>query len=311
MAGGLAILASLSLGCGRAVRVADIRLDPEPGGTGRSPAAVTGYAEAVEAIAAIMRSELGLPLPRQLRVFVYPGGAAYAEGLVRHGSIGPARARRIAAYSIALGQRGRLFINDGALRGKPRAAWLGVVAHELTHLAQYELSGGRRGTSEQWLREGMADWVAAYALDRLGEDPFGRRRQNSLAAVAPLLLSLAPGKLTLSELGTPLGWERQQIEEPPRPLYRLAFLLADQLAGRGGFGSLVAYFQAFASHDDRAGHFHRAFGLPLEQFERTALSLLRLEARRAGPPPPCEHGVEPAIGPSELPGLDLRGPCPD
>ena len=50
-------------------------------------------------------------------------------------------------------------------------------------VSQYELSAGRRGRSEQWLREGMAGWIAARVLERLGEGSFARHRDDALRGV--------------------------------------------------------------------------------------------------------------------------------
>jgi hypothetical protein len=41
-----------------------------------------------------------------------------------------------------------------------------LLAHELTHTVQYELGGGHRGTSDQWLREGFAGVRRATIVDR-------------------------------------------------------------------------------------------------------------------------------------------------
>ena len=44
--------------------------------------------------------------------------------------------------------------------------WLRLIAHELTHVSQFELAGGE-GRAEQWLAEGMAEHVAFQVLERL------------------------------------------------------------------------------------------------------------------------------------------------
>ena len=114
------------------------------------------YDAAVQVIASIMGRELGLPLPRRVTVFVYPTGAAYAEGLVSVGGISPRRASEISPGSIALGQHRRLFINDEALRGRCRSVWLALLAHELTHASQYETLDRRGATVMDLARAGQA-----------------------------------------------------------------------------------------------------------------------------------------------------------
>ncbi|MBI3457933.1 MAG: hypothetical protein HY002_19320 [Candidatus Rokubacteria bacterium] len=152
-----------------------------------------------------------------------------------------------------------------------------MVTHELTHVAQYELSGGRRGHSEQWLREGMAEWVACWMLDRLGESTFFHERYQAGKAVALDLPALQSDPPDLVDLGRPGGWETRHLRSGDRITYRLAFLLTDELVRRHGFDRLIAYFRAFADSDDRFGHFQRTFGRSLREFEADALSRIRDE----------------------------------
>jgi hypothetical protein len=157
-----------------------------------------------------------------------------------------------------------------------------VVAHELTHLAQYELSGGRRARSEQWLREGMADWVTSRVLERLGEGTFRHRRQQACGAVARGLSALGGEPFDLTDLGNPGAWEVRALGAEGRLAYRLAFLLTDDLIRRHGFKSLIAYFRAFAESDDRPHHFQRVFGLSLKEFEHAAPARVREEVQGCG-----------------------------
>jgi hypothetical protein len=234
-------------------------------------------------VTAIIVTELDLPLPRQFTVFVYSTRAEYQQGLVRVAGISLLRAVEIADSAVGLGHHRQIFINDEALRGAPRRDWLGVVAHELTHAAQYELSGGRRGRSEQWLREGMADWVRFLVLERVGEDTFRRQRERVLRAVAGVLPALRDNPPDLLALGSPPGWSARTVHSGGRLTYGLAFLLTDDLIRRHGFESLRAYFRAFTDSDDRFGHFQRAFGRSLAEFQSEALDRIRTESERRKP----------------------------
>lgn len=276
------LLAVLVAGCARATLVLPVQVEPKTLAAQVPPGRVTGYEPAVQAITAVLVVELGLSLPSRFTVFVYPTRSEYEQGLVREGHLPPARAAEIAENSVGLGQHRRLFINDEAFRGVCRRAWLGVVAHELAHMAQYELSGGRRGRSEQWLREGMADWVAFQVLERLGEGTFLRERKRAMSAVARALPA-PDDPLDLVDLGRPQRWAARVLRSGDRFTYRLAFLLSDDLIRQHGFESLIAYFRAFADSDDRFGHFQRAFGVSLEEFEYDALGRIRNEVER-GPP---------------------------
>lgn len=271
------LTALLLAGCARAPFVLPVRVEPDTLAAWAHTRTPTDYGSAVRVIAAVMVLELELPLPDRFTVFVYPSRAGYQAGLVREGRLPPARAAEIAGYSVGLGQHRRLFVNDEALRGARRSVWLGVVAHELTHLAQYELTGGRRGRSEQWLREGMADWVAFRVLERLGEDTLHRQRERTLSAVAAALPAFRDDPLDLVVLGSPTGWAARSVRSGGRLTYGLAFLLTDDLIRRRGFESLRAYFRVFADSDDRFGHFRRAFGLSLTTFQSEALGRIRKE----------------------------------
>jgi hypothetical protein len=278
--GGLAAAAALALalaGCARATQILSVQIDPDSTLT-PTPRTVRGYESAVGAIAHLMVAELRLPLPDRLVVFVYPTRAEYEQGLIREGGLSTTGAARIAGASLGLAQQQRLFVNDEALRGAPRHAWLGLVAHELTHVAQYELAGGRRGRSEQWLREGMADWVAARILERLGEADTNEWRVRALHAMAAVETDNLQS-LDLVVLGHPRGWRARLSAVGTAPTYGLAFLLTDELVRRHGFDSLITYFRAFAGSNDRFGHFQRAFGEPLRDFALRALDRIRVEAR--------------------------------
>ncbi len=295
-------MAVIAAGCARAPLVLPVRIEPEVLAAPVRPGALTGYESGVQTIAAVMVGELGLPLPRQFTVFVYPTRGEYAAALVTAGRLSPARAAEIAEHSVGLARPGRLLLNDHALRGARRSTWLGVVAHELTHLAQYDLSGGRRGRSEQWVREGMADWVTSRVLERLGERTFRDRREQACRAVAQGLRAREGEPLDLAELGSPRGWEARALGAEGRLGYRLAFLLTEDLIRRRGFESLIAYFRAFGDSDDRLDQFRRVFGLSLKEFERAALVRIREEVQSCSP----VLVTESPRGPS--PGGELAGP---
>jgi hypothetical protein len=285
----LSIAALLIGACTRPAAVRSTWLKPDPGDAGLNGAPPGSPEAALRTIAAVMSTGLGIPLPPEFAVLVYPGWAEYAQGLGTVGGMPADRAADVAAYSVGLGQAGRIFINWGALRGTPRAVRLAILTHELTHVAQYELSGGRRGASEQWLREGMADWVACQVLERLGESTFARERDQALRAVARALPVLRSHPLDLVDLGRPLGWEARHLRLGDGPTYRLAFLLTDELIRREGLPALLGYFRAFATSSDRFGNFRQAFGVSLDAFEVDALARVRRElAGLAGLADPTE-----------------------
>ncbi|MBI2468538.1 MAG: hypothetical protein HYV62_12115 [Candidatus Rokubacteria bacterium] len=282
----IATLALLWAGCAAPPLVLRIGIDPAAPASSRPAGTLADYETAVRAVSALLTQELGVPLPREFTVFVYPSQWAYAEGLADVGEFPLAQATEIARYSVGLGQARRLLINDAALRDAPRSVWLGVLAHELTHVAQYELSGGRRGGSEQWLREGMADWVACWVVERLGAGTFQEEWDRAWQAVAYALPALGDDPVDLVDLGRPRGWETRHLRAGDRLTYRLAFLLTDELIQRHGFERVVAYFRAFGDSEDRFGNFRWAFGASVEEFEAQALGRLRAKLGELAPAAP-------------------------
>ncbi len=271
----VAVGAMLTAGCAPETRELQFWIAPDPPPAPAAPHDIAGYGEAVRAIAGIMVRELDIPLSGPLSVFVYPTRETYADGLIRTGGLTSKQAARVAEYSIAVTEHGRLFINDEDMRDLARSAWLAMIAHELTHHAQYQLSGGRRGRSEQWLREGMADWVACQVLERLGRSTFHHERDLALREVAAGWPELAKTPLDLVELGRPRGWEARHLAPDGHLVYRLAFLLTDDLIRQHGWSRVLDYFRAFAESEERFDEFNRAFGESVEQFGADGLARLR------------------------------------
>jgi len=239
--------------------------------------------DAVRGLAGILTVGLGLPLPERVGVFVYPGRLAFERGLVLDAGLDEARAVELSSFAIGIGGRGQLLLNQGGLGrgglggGVGTAAereWLRLIAHELTHVSQAELAGGE-GRGEQWLAEGMAEWVAFTALERLGLDTVARRRQRATAGVLESA-SLTSARLDLQSRGTPEGFTGWRVREGALPTYQLAFLMADYLVERNGLDRLKRYFGSFARSRDRQRNFQIAFGSTLAAFELDVLARLRV-----------------------------------
>jgi hypothetical protein len=235
---------------------------------------------AARVIAAILTREFGLPLPARINVFVYPEREAFQRGLVLEAGLGPARAAELSGFAVGVGGRGQLLLNQagGDLAGRE---WLRLIAHELTHVSQAELADGE-GRGEQWLAEGMAEWVAFSTLERLGLDSLAGRRRGALAGVRNHPALFRAG-LALEAHGTPHGFASWRAREGTLPTYQLAFLMADALIARRGLASATAYFRSFSGSRDRQKNFALAFGITLAEFETAVLAHL-LAAPAAGPP---------------------------
>lgn len=223
---------------------------------------IRNWPQAVSAVAATMEGPLGLP-PLEFRVSFYPTRGALEKGLVAEG-YSTDFARRAASTLDGVGIPGRVLLHEGALA---RATWtdrVAMLAHELTHVLQYQLAAGRRSTSEQWLREGFAEWVSAKVLESLHLSSPGARRNRALRAA-----SLAgPARLPpLSELSTWHQWVDLRAARPGLPVYPYSHLAVDLLVERHGVEAVLDYFRRFAVSYDAPGIFAWAFGETREELE--------------------------------------------
>ena len=226
--------------------------------------------EDIERIVDILTQDLGLPLPAGTRVHVYTTREAFRRGLVKDAAMGEEGADELAAFAIGIARPGRALLN-GRLAGGG-GEWLRLVAHELTHVAQFELAGGE-GRAEQWLAEGMAEHVAFQALERLDEGSLTMHRRVALVRVQRQP-AFAHGRLDLSTLGSPRDFTLRHQREGSVETYHLTFLLADYLIERHGFGAMVEYFSRLKRQPSEAA-FRSAFGYSIAAFETQALAHLR------------------------------------
>ncbi len=226
---------------------------------------------AVRGIAAIMVRDLGLVVPERVTVYVYSGREVFEQGLIRDADIAPVRAAELSDFAVGVGKRRQLLLHDEPGMGQG-PEWLRLIAHEMTHVSQIELAQGE-GRAEQWLAEGMAEWVAFAVLERLRLDTLNRRRAVAVAGVRAQA-ALQTGRLDLETLGTPRGFTMRHLREGSLPTYQLSFLMTEYLIQRDGFSRLVEYFRAAARSRDRRANFGRAFGQSLDQFEGEVLEYL-------------------------------------
>src|SRR5262245_34644301 len=227
---------------------------------------------AVRVIAGVMTRDLGLVVPERVTVYVYSGREVFEQGLIRDADIAPARAAELSDFAIGVGKRRQLLLHDEPGMGQG-PEWVRLIAHEMTHVSQIELAQGE-GRAEQWLAEGMAEWVAFSVLERLRYDSLARRRAAAVTGVRGQA-ALQAGRLDLETLGTPRGFTMRHLREGSLPTYQLSFLMTDYLIQRDGFPRLVEYFASAARSRDRRSNFRRAFGQSFEEFEAEVLEHLQ------------------------------------
>jgi hypothetical protein len=229
--------------------------------------AIFDYRTAAATVAAIFQRDLGFPaFPVSFRF--YPGRGAFEKALLDSG-YDPALAKSTARTMSAVGGYRAVLVNEVPLDSMSWAGRVALFAHEMGHSLQYELGGGRRGASDQWLREGFADWLSIRVLERLDGASIAdvrrvRRREMSGGR------SRTP---RLADLATFPQWV-EAGEESGAKVYALAFLAVDYLLEKHGPEAVLDYFRRFASSSDRAANFRAAFGEDLDSFEAALASRL-------------------------------------
>jgi hypothetical protein len=226
------------------------------------------YAAAFAAIAAVFERRLELPRP-DVRLLLFPDRRSFEAGLVAAGNPADA-AKRIANSFQAVGTARGVLANEGSFDGMSWRSRVQLVAHELVHCVQYQLGGGRRGTSEQWLREGFAELVSLRAVEHLDLGEAAELRLEWRQRLADTLRADAvapPGHVPLARLSTFADWTSAQARYG-LPIYLQALVAAESLVEQHGAAAVARYFTLFAASEDREANFQRAFGRSLSDFDR-------------------------------------------
>jgi hypothetical protein len=224
---------------------------------------ISSYAAATATIAAIFEHDLGFPR-FDATLHLFPGRQAFERRLLDVG-YDTALAESTARLMAAVGGHRAVLIDADKLAPMPWPDRVGLLAHELTHTLQYELGGGVRGASDQWLREGFAEWVSMRVLDRLRAVEARDYRNRRLRELRATNRARAP---RLDELATFPQLVALASREDVAP-YAQAFLSVDALIERHGMAAVIRYFELFAASQDRATNFVAAFGEDLPAFERS------------------------------------------
>lgn len=221
------------------------------------------YDSAVVSIAAILERDLGLPAI-QASLYFYADRTAFQQALELDG-YEPGFARDAAATLSGIAGFRRVVLNDANLRWLEWPNRVALLAHELTHTVQYEFSGGRRSTSEQWLREGFAEWVEVYVMDVLDFTTWDQARTIATQRVRDAARKQPPPGFP--EMVTYPDWVRTVQRSGEAAVYAQALLAVDLLIARHGRDTVVGYFRLFEASEDRLANFRAAFGEDLAAFE--------------------------------------------
>jgi hypothetical protein len=232
---------------------------------------VASWPQALASVLDVFVTRLALPR-LDVRLVFLPDDATF-EGLLREIGYDPELARTTTATMTGIGGYRRVLLNESRMADDGWPARVGLIAHELTHVLQYELGGGVRGASDQWLREGFADWVELQVLAAMGVVEAGPVRAELIrrtrgADVPPL-----------TRLATFPDWVAANQRSRRVDLYGAAQLAVDRLIARHGVDAVLGYFRRFRSSQQREAHFAAAFGQTLAAFDDDFRRSLRLEPR--------------------------------
>jgi hypothetical protein len=256
----VSVAAMCAAGCATNPRPIQIVALPPGDAPVRIEGTLDGYPGALAAITDAFEA-LGLPRS-DVRLVLFPDRRSFEEGLQASGY--PPDLARSASSFAAIGGARAVLLNAGVVDRLNRTARVQLVAHELVHSLQYQFGGGTRGASEQWLREGFAEWVSYRVTAHLGLASFASLREDLLTPLAQMRFGIPPAPL--DKLVTFPQWvDAQRRYEVP--LYTQAFMAADLLIQMRGVPAVVGYFERFRSTSEHERAFAAAFGLDRAAFE--------------------------------------------
>jgi hypothetical protein len=270
------------IGCATGTRVYTI--PPGTDAVKPVPLGSREYGLILDAIVAVMVGDLKLPAPAG-SMTVYASQASYEEGALIEAredlerlrqQLGPkanqlkeeeflSGAKRTAVSSGAHARYKRILVNEWLLSKHSWAGQLRLLAHELTHVMQMDLVEGRSVTSDQWIREGLAEWVGYKVAAALGAESFDKGRESALASIAERKFYQTFPSLNQLALNSEwLTWSRTLGHSGT---YGQAFIAVDFLIADKGLPAVINYFQLFKKLNNRARNFATAFGESPAAFE--------------------------------------------
>ena len=265
---GLVLLAGPSQAAGRCWE-REIQLDrPAPASLARNPRNDVLF----DTIAAVLRDDLGLPLPTPLKTFVCRDEAALDEALYRN--LGTLHG---AGYAMGIATPAGAFFRGDYLVNASLRARVDVIAHELAHMSQLRLATGRVDRVPMWIREGHAVWAAFRILDLLAVRPYRDSRADivlSLGAVVTPVDRLPD----LDALAGPGSWNRGL----PRyaATYGQAFLAVERLIERSSRATPVELLRLPPEPVDFNDHWAKVSPIPYREFAEDFRLYLRTVVRQ-------------------------------
>ena len=256
---GVIAIAILGAGCTSHTPVEAV---PPPRPSAAIERGLDSYHDALAAIQTVLQDSLGFPHV-DVELVLLPDRHGFEQELLSVGY--PPELARSASSFAAIGGARAVLVNAGVVDGFPRTRRVTLVAHELVHSLQYRFSGGTRGYSEQWLREGFAEWVSYRVTEQLGLASFDTLREDLLRPLARVPFGLLPAPF--DSLVTFPQWVDAQ-RRSQAPLYAQAFIAAELIIEMRGVPAVVGYFERFKTTKDHQHAFTDAFNMERAEFDR-------------------------------------------
>jgi hypothetical protein len=268
-----ALILAVPAGCARHQGV--IRIVHAPAAADAGAERRGDYPAVFAQILSSFDAALGLPRP-DVALVLFPGRRAFEQGLLQVGY--PRELARTASAFNAIGGARAILMNGDVVDGFDRTRRTRLIAHELVHSMQYQLGGGTRGASEQWLREGFAEWVACRITAHLGLARFDSLRLDLLDPLAAVGPGVPPAPF--EALVTFPQWVAAQ-DRFEAPLYTQAFVAAEMLVEMRGVPAFLEYFRRFSGTAERGRVFEEAFAIERAEFARAFARRWKETAARA------------------------------
>ena len=232
-----------------------------------------------------MVRDFGLPGIDGGSVILYPSQTSFEAGVVAHISADAERRHKQLGFSAkpldesavvssatitavgsnAVGMYKKVLVNEWRIAKYSRLEWVRVLAHELTHTAEFELFDGRIASPDSWLLEGFAEWVGYKVVESFGAQDFAVSRKVALdSIVTATSYQTVPSLRQLARYPDWTTWTRT-LGRPAT--YRQAFIAVDYLIQERGLSPVIEYFRLFKKLNNRERNFVTAFGESVSAFD--------------------------------------------
>ncbi len=240
---------------------------------GVSPAQIEWVVRGGETAATLLPAVAGLPVPQEpVALYLFADREAFRRITADLTGLAPDAIHTFeGGRSYAAGVRRGIYLNVGAIASADQAARL--VAHELVHLAERDLIGGR--TVPRWFSEGLAEHVAQRAMATVDAHGAAERLWRRSAVVASGLHRQTA--FPISALTTPAQWNDAAGAGYDRFIYAEALLAIDWLIGRDGLDSPARILREVARDTSFATALERTVGIPLASLDSQLDAALRAD----------------------------------